>query len=138
MSKNTLLLNKENPTVTLKPGDCFHLTNNKKLKEKRLILLTNHQKSKIHIKIDFTSDGKYVYVTDKEEGVLVNHSNSGLPTKMVKGYVYLFLVGESYIFHLRHNQKSSEENKYDRLLINFVDHNNLTLHLIPAGEKNDE
>ena len=135
MSKNIIPLNKENPTVTLKPGDCFHLTNDKKLKEKHLILLTNHQKSKIHIKIDFSSDGKYVYVTDKEGQVLINPSLSNLPTKMVRGYVYLFLVGESYIFHLRHNQKSSEEYKYDHLLINFVDHNNLTLQLIPTGEK---
>ncbi|OGD83104.1 hypothetical protein A2572_02865 [Candidatus Collierbacteria bacterium RIFOXYD1_FULL_40_9] len=116
--------------LTLNPNDTVWITNRAKIDKPNFIRLLNQAPGNILLKMEFSAEGKYFYLTNSDDTYLqFKRSDSAKIDHLSKNRTRLFVKDEVYEIYLNYADASTKEARNQVLVIEFKDSMSVNVYL---------
>ncbi len=116
--------------ASMKPTETKWITNRPKIDKPDYIQFLNHAPGNILLKLEFSPDGKYFYLTNQDETYLqFKRNDSAKIDHLTKSRTQCFMSGEIYEIYLNYADPRTKEAKTQILIIEFKDAKAVNIYL---------
>lgn len=116
--------------ASMRRAETKWITNRAKINKPDYIQFLNHAPGNILLKLEFSPDGKYFYLTNKDDTYLqFKRSDSAKINHLSKGRAECFMINEIYEVYLNFVDPRTKEAKTQILVIEFKDTNTVNVYL---------